>query len=333
MSDVLFSKPASPDGPFLPLDDPSVLLSGGLSTDPSPSLDSILTQGLQPAIQQNFPVKSSPGFTLFDATGNSVQVGPNTTSIPLGSQTLTLADGSQGVFSPGFLSAGITSQQQSTLYDNADEVRNSYSGSDLRIIMDVYDPTGSGDKRTKQLVEFSTISISIHRVKSPVRACGFINPRGFARGGRTIAGTIVLTQFTVDLMYRFLYTLHSNDLSKDTLYVKPDQLPPFDLTLMFGDEYGNASYRRLLGIECMTDGSVYSINDMYSEQTISYMAADFTPLMPLTKSTILDAQISSVTAGQKTPLNVLVNETPKSPLSPLLSTPGPFSPSSLARVL
>ena len=48
---------------------------------------------------------------------------------------------------------------------------------------------------SKQLLECTTLTVSVHRVKSPVRACGYINPKGFARGGRTIAGTMILTQF------------------------------------------------------------------------------------------------------------------------------------------
>jgi hypothetical protein len=57
-----------------------------------------------------------------------------------------------------------------------------------------------------------------------------------------------------------------------------DQLPPFNATILFSDEYGNSSYRRLLGLEFVTDGTVYLIQDMLSKQTISYMASEFAPL-------------------------------------------------------
>lgn len=114
-----------------------------------------------------------------------------------------------------------------------------------------------------------------------MRACGYINPKGFARGRRTIAGTLILTQFTVDVLFRFLQAVLPNDYSKDTTYVKIDQLPTFNLTLLFADEYGNASYRRLLGVDFITDGTVYSIQDLLTEETISYMASDFTPLLPV----------------------------------------------------
>ena len=70
-----------------------------------------------------------------------------------------------------------------------------------------------------------TLTVSVHREKAPARACGYINPKGFARGRRTIAGTLILTQFTVDVLFRFLQAVMPNDLSKDTTYVKPDQIP------------------------------------------------------------------------------------------------------------
>lgn len=175
---------------------------------------------------------------------------------------------------------------------------STYTGTDLKIIVDLVDTDTASTirKNQKQLIECTTFTVSIHREKSAVRAAGYINPKGFARGRRTIAGTMVLTQFTVDVLYRFLLAnqLSAHDLSKDTLYVKVDQLPPFNMTMLFTDEYGNASYRRILGVDFVTDGVVYSTNDMLAEQTVSYMASDFTPLLNFEAS----ALFRSNTAGQ-----------------------------------
>jgi hypothetical protein len=71
------------------------------------------------------------------------------------------------------------------------------------------------------------------------------------------------------------------DTSKDTEYTKTDQLPLVNLTLLFCDEYGYASYQRLLGVTFVMDGTVYSSSDMYTEKQLTYMASDLTPLMPL----------------------------------------------------
>jgi hypothetical protein len=206
----------------------------------------------------------------------------------------------------------------------------SYTGSNLKVMIEVandgtntINPTGLSAttnsnnvaqqgtskpaRQAKQLVELTTITVSVHRVKSPAVACGYINAKGWARGRRTIAGTLVMTKFTTDVLYSFLNSgAFTSDLSKDTTYMKVDQLPPFNLTLLFADEYGNSSSQRLLGVELVTSGDVYSIQDMLSEQTVSYVAADFTPLMPLNKSSLYGAATgSTVTAPQRTVGTVL----------------------------
>ena len=96
----------------------------------------------------------------------------------------------------------------------------------------------------------------------------------------------------MDVLFRFLQAVLPNDLSKDTTYVKPDQIPPFNATILLADEYGHASYRRLLGVDFITDGTVYSIQDLLTEETISYMASDFTPLMPVTHGVLFNPAIT-----------------------------------------
>ena len=215
-----------------------------------------------------------------------------------------------------------------------EQVYQSYSGSDMRVVLTLADPTGLGQSLTKQLVELTTLTVSIHRVKSPARACGYINPRGFARHGRTIAGTIILTQFTLDVMARFLYSQQSTDLSKDSIYVKCDQLPPFDLTLTFCDEFGNSSIRHLLGVDVVDDGTIYSSNDMFAEQTLSYMAADFTPLIPYNTAPLRMATDpnSSAASNQKTPMMVMPvpSQAEQSMVNPQTAPPPTTNPTTTA---
>ena len=206
-----------------------------------------------------------------------------------------------------------------------------YTGSELNIIVDLVKTSTatSNTSQLKQLIECTTFTISIHREKAAVRAAGYINPKGFARGRRTIAGTLVLTQFTVDVLYNFLMSqqLSSHDLSKDTQYVKVDQLPPFNMTMLFTDEYGSVSYRRVLGVDFVTDGVVYSTNDMLSEQTISYMASDFTPLLDINSSALFKPDVTSqIFAPERTVQTVLAG----GPSQPAVPATNIFSPPSTA---
>jgi hypothetical protein len=159
---------------------------------------------------------------------------------------------------------------------------NVYTGADVRLMIDSAVTANDGSRYAKQLLEATTITVSVHREVSPVRASGYINPKGFALGKRTIAGTLIVTQFTADILLNFLQSIMLVDGSKDSTFTKVDQLPPFNITMIFTNEAGYASQRKLLGVKFVTDGVVYSIQDMLVEQTLSWMATDFTPLMPLT---------------------------------------------------
>jgi hypothetical protein len=303
----------------------SPIVFGGLETDASPA----------PAVPNASETPSSytdptqPGMVL-GSDGNyypasSVSAGGGITGPPVSAFNPISA-----ALKSSSLPANNPAQQPNLNPGNGLYHEASYTGSNLKVMIEVandgtntINPTGLSAttnsnnvaqqgtskpaRQAKQLVELTTITVSVHRVKSPAVACGYINAKGWARGRRTIAGTLVMTKFTTDVLYSFLNSgAFTSDLSKDTTYMKVDQLPPFNLTLLFADEYGNSSSQRLLGVELVTSGDVYSIQDMLSEQTVSYVAADFTPLMPLNKSSLYGAATgSTVTAPQRTVGTVL----------------------------
>ena len=186
---------------------------------------------------------------------------------------------------------------------------STYTGSGIKAMLEFPNETGTaiGIHLSKQLIELTTISVSIHRVKTPAVAMGYINPKGFARGRRCIAGTLIFNKFTKDVLAEFLTSkAFTSDLSKDTNFSKVDQLPAFNLTLLFEDEYGNTSYQRLLGVELVTSGDVYSIQEMLSEQTISFVCADFTPLLPIAQPGSYGAlNGNQVTSVQQTPGSII----------------------------
>lgn len=190
---------------------------------------------------------------------------------------------------------------------NTDPTQQVYTGANVRLMIESAQDAPDGRRYAKQLLESTTISVSIHREVAPVRAGGYINPKGFALGKRTIAGTLIVTQFTVDVLLEFLQSVMQIDGSKDTLYTKVDQLPPFNITMMFTNEQGYASKRTLLGVKFVTDGVVYSIQDMMVEQTLSWMALDFTPLIPITSDNLFQPsnQYDQTTRREKSPTDLM----------------------------
>ncbi len=251
--------------------------------NPSTSLpaSSPITVSSEPVSAANYvpgtPIPIEP-VTVFSIAGRPIPSNSLT--------TIDLGDGTVLTFDPKstYAIAKPALDPANTLYDNPGE--STFTASDCRVLVEIpQTPVFNGSKIqsrvAKQLIEITTLSVSIHRSKVPVRSFGYINPKGFARGSRTIAGTMVLTKTTAEVLYTFLQSGLMADLSKDTTYTKLDQLPPIDFTLLFSNEAGYISSQRLLGVELVTDGTVVSIQDILLEQQITWVAADLTPLTPL----------------------------------------------------
>lgn len=151
---------------------------------------------------------------------------------------------------------------------NYSKSNSSYSGADCQCMVQL-------NNKLIVLGNVETFSHSIHREKGPVRVLGRSHAKGYTAGGRTIAGSIVFIVFDRaplwDVIQEINYVRNPSDRTTSPL---PDQLPPLDLILLFHNEYGFSSLVRLYGVEFIDEGQVYSINDLYSECTMSYLARD-----------------------------------------------------------
>jgi hypothetical protein len=133
---------------------------------------------------------------------------------------------------------------------------------------------------TFALGTLQTLSVQSHREKFPVRALGTSYVKGYTRGPRTIAGSMIFTVFDEHALRAFITAsavlLNKYELQFDssTTSIIPDQLPPIDLTIMFANEYGSMSRMALYGVEFQNDGVTFSIEDLMSEQVMSFVARD-----------------------------------------------------------
>jgi len=97
-----------------------------------------------------------------------------------------------------------------------------YSGSNCKVILEMRQLAANGAPRfSKQLLELTTLSVSVHRAKAQARAAGYINPKGIARGGRTIASTMVMTKFAAEVLLRFLASGLTSDKTRSLRPMKP----------------------------------------------------------------------------------------------------------------
>ncbi len=58
-----------------------------------------------------------------------------------------------------------------------------------------------------------------------------------------------------------------------------DMIPPFDVTLTFANEYGQAAFQKIYDIEILDDQSGVSVDTIVMERAMSYVARRISPLM------------------------------------------------------
>ena len=105
------------------------------------------------------------------------------------------------------------------------------------------------------------------------------------RGPRTISGSVIFTVFHKHALHEILdlnlgyYSTGTSDHDRyrDTTSL-PDQIPPLDISLIFANEYGALSHMGLWGLEFVQEGTTFSIEDIYSENVVQYIARDLDPI-------------------------------------------------------
>lgn len=131
---------------------------------------------------------------------------------------------------------------------------------------------------TKTLAEIQTLTVSTSREKVPVRALGHVYPKGFTRGPRMIAGSMIFTVFNKHVLYSMLQSANGEVDFGGASTALLDQLPPFDITIAFANEYGAISRMAILGCEFVNEGQTMSIEDIFLENVTQFVARDVDPM-------------------------------------------------------
>ncbi len=173
------------------------------------------------------------------------------------------------------------------------------------------------------------ITWSVTREKAPVFTMGSPNPRSFSRGKRGIAGSLIFMTFDRPGLYNLIQNSASNENFKiwtrswnllpnmgapaaiapnesseggfgivSALPYYADQVPPFDITLTFANEYGQAAVKSIYGVELLNEGSGASMDDLVMEETMTFVAREVGPMIPTSRG--FDAVASSVAGDDLT---------------------------------
>lgn len=151
---------------------------------------------------------------------------------------------------------------------------NSFSGADV-VVSAQMSPVDEKSCKTHILSSLQTISYSTHQDRAPVRAIGNINALDYVQGQRTIAGTMVFAMFNEHWMTPLLEELSTFTANTD---IWSDELPALNLTISVSNEYGYKSNMAVYGVVFIDDGGVMSINDLYTENTLQFIAVGIEPL-------------------------------------------------------
>lgn len=165
-----------------------------------------------------------------------------------------------------------------------DRERDAYSATDIEAVIMGTDKT-TGEDVLVNIGDIQTLTYSSHRDASPVRLLGRSNPIAHTMGARTIAGSLIFATFNKRALAE-LYSGASQITLVGTLpedrvepisnarILKPtDTIPPFDIVLYFASESGNDSVMMLYRVQVFSEGQTFSIQDVYTEHTMQYLAA------------------------------------------------------------
>jgi hypothetical protein len=157
----------------------------------------------------------------------------------------------------------------------------SFSGSDINIMFIMgglqlrsLDPS----KPFKHSAEIQTLTISSTTSVMPVRSLGNVRPLTFTKGARTFAGSMIFTVIDMD-PFQELFAVDIDSSSKRDGSWHIDEMPPFDILIMAANETGKSGMQLISGVTLTNYGTTYSVDDIYTEITYTYVAEHVSPFV------------------------------------------------------
>ena len=133
----------------------------------------------------------------------------------------------------GAISDMDTQQYGHTYTPAPPNTKIAYSGSDTKAYIVTYGQVAKDS--FIPLKNLSAISYSVHRDKSPVRRLGDFIAEDYTKGTRTIAGSIVVINFDRAAFYELVAGVDIYGEAGAEIELA-DNIPPFDILLVFSEE-------------------------------------------------------------------------------------------------
>jgi len=168
--------------------------------------------------------------------------------------------------------------------DNLSSTMTTFSGCDIKAYFENY-----------EIGNLQGISLSVNREVRPVFTMGSPNVRSYSRGKRGVAGSMVMTTFDRDAFFTIKKEAYyaakssevadkyeeglvavvgdSTNLGSQSLHPNySDQIPPFNITLVGMNEFGNAMVMRIFAVHLVSEGQGISVDDNVAESQFTFVA-------------------------------------------------------------
>ncbi|MNY20023.1 hypothetical protein D3C86_1534840 [compost metagenome] len=77
-----------------------------------------------------------------------------------------------------------------------------------------------------------------------------------------------------------------------------DQVPPFDITMTFANEYGQAAFQKIYDVDILNEGSGVSVDTIVMERQMTYVARRISPIMAGVYSREVGGQVNAIAVDQ-----------------------------------
>jgi len=155
-----------------------------------------------------------------------------------------------------------------------------FTGTDMKVLVSL------GNTVTP-IKNMTTFTWSVHRGKGVGRPVGRPGSLGRSKGPRTIAGTMIFAVTDHEPLLDIIpSTAPTRRLDRTgwnqkgyRSVIMPDDLPPFDITVVMGNEYGAYAILTVYGIEIIDYGGQYNVDNLMNEHVYQYTAAGMDPIV------------------------------------------------------
>lgn len=146
-----------------------------------------------------------------------------------------------------------------------------------------------------------TLSISSSRSVSPVRRLGESSVEIYTAGPRTIAGTMIFSMLYKNA-FLDLFRRSRNEGLSEKFFV--DMLPEMTIIIKAANEYGHIGRQVLTGVKIVNTGTTFSVDDMFTEETYTYVASFCSPFVPIEATDAVKKALSNGSLDRVDPVQV-----------------------------